>query len=48
MEDWDPNEYQGKSRNNVETSYRILLGCIMIGTILLTWGFIYELIKIIF
>ena len=48
MKDWDPNEYQGKLRKNVETSYRILLGCIMIGTILLTWGLIYELIKIIF
>ena len=45
---WDPNDHQGKSRKNVETSYRILLGSIIIGTVLGTWILIYKLIKMIF
>lgn len=45
---WDPNEYQGKSQKNVETTYRILFGTIVIGTVILTWGLIIELLKIIF
>jgi hypothetical protein len=48
MKKWDPNDFQGKSEKNYETSYRILFGCIVIGTIILTWGLIYELFEIIF
>jgi len=48
MKKWDPNDFQGKSEKNYEKSYRILFGCIVIGTIILTWGLIYELLKIIF
>lgn len=45
---WDPNDFQGKSEKNYQTSYRILAGCIIVSTIMLTWGLILNLIKIIF
>ena len=47
-QDWNPDDHQGKSQKNVETSYRILLACILIGAVIFTWGFIYKLIEIIF
>jgi hypothetical protein len=47
-ENWNPNDHQGKSRFSLETSYRILFVCIMIASIVCTWGLIIELIKIIF
>lgn len=46
--EWNPDDFQGKSERNYETSYRILAGCIIIFTIVLTWGLVYELIKMIF
>lgn len=46
--DWDPNDFQGKSKISVETSYRILAGCIVIGILVVTWGLIISLIKMIF
>jgi len=45
---WDPKDFQGKSEKNYQTSYRILAGCIVIGILVLTWGLIIELIKMIF
>jgi hypothetical protein len=27
MEDWDPNDWQGRSRDNVEFSYKITAFC---------------------
>jgi hypothetical protein len=47
-QDWGPNDFQGKSEKNYQTSYRILAGCIVIGILVLTWGLIIELIKMIF
>ena len=47
-QNWDPNDFQGKSEKNYQTSYRILAGCIVIGILVLTWGLIIELIKMIF
>ena len=47
-QDWDPNDFQGKSEKNYQTSYRILAGCIVVGILVLTWVLIIELIKIIF
>ena len=46
--EWDPNDFQGKSERNYQTSYRILAGCVIIFTLMLTWGLVYELIKMIF
>ena len=48
MKNWDPNKFQGKSRLNVETSYRIIAACLIIGILIITWGFFIELIKLIF
>lgn len=45
---WDPNDFQGKSKVSLETSYRIVAGCIVITTIVTTWRLVWELIKIIF
>lgn len=45
---WDPNDFQGKSEKNYQTSYRILAGCIVVGILVVTWGLIIELIKMIF
>ena len=47
MKKWDPNDFQGKSEKNYETSYRILAGCVIILTLMLTWSLVYELIKMI-
>jgi len=46
--DWDRNNHKGKLRKNIETSYRILFGFIVIGCLVLTWGLVYKLIKMIF
>ena len=46
--EWNKNHFQGKSKNSVETSYRVIAVCLIIGTIILTWGLVYKLIEIIF
>ena len=48
IKEWDPNDFQGKSERNYQTSYRILAGCIVVGILVVTWGLVYELIKMIF
>jgi len=45
---WNSDDFQGKSEKNYRTSFRILAGCIVIGILVLTWGLVIELIKIIF
>jgi len=44
----DPNDFQGKSRRQVETSYRILAFCIVAICLVFTWGLVYKIIKMIF
>jgi hypothetical protein len=45
---WNPNDFQGKSKISVETSYRIVAFCLVIVTIVTTWVLVYEIIKMIF
>jgi hypothetical protein len=45
---WNRNEFQGKSENSLQTSYRIIFACIIIITLVMTWGLVYELLKMIF
>jgi len=45
---WDRNDYQGRSRKNVETGYKLLmLSTLSAWLVFLGWG-IYEFIKFIF
>ena len=44
----DPKDFQGKTEKSYQTSYRILAGCIIVFTLMLTWGLILNLIKVIF
>jgi hypothetical protein len=46
--EWDPNESQGKRKDQVQTAYRIVAGCIVISILVTSWVLFYELIKIIF
>jgi predicted nucleic acid-binding Zn ribbon protein len=49
MEDnWNRNDYQGRSRKNVETNYRILFFSVMALWLVLVWWGVYELINYIF
>lgn len=45
---WNPNDFQGKSKISVETSYRIVAACVVIVTLIITWALIIRLIKFIF
>jgi uncharacterized Tic20 family protein len=45
---WDQNDFQGKSEKNYQTSYRILACCIVIGILVVTWGLVISLVKMIF
>jgi hypothetical protein len=47
-DNWDRNDYQGRSRKNVETGYKLLmLSTLSAWLVFLGWG-IYEFIKFIF
>ena len=45
---WNRNDFQGKSEKSIIISYRIIFACIIIVTLVTTWGLVYELLKNIF
>jgi hypothetical protein len=48
MKEWNPNDFQGRSRDKVERYYRVLAIIIVLGCLLTTWFVIYNLIDYIF
>jgi len=47
-ENWDLNDFQGKSEKNYQTTYIIIALCIALGVLVVTWVMVYKLIKMIF
>jgi len=48
MEKWNPNDFQGRSRDQVERNYRILAIILVLGWLFGTGFVLYKIIDYIF
>ena len=48
MKEWNPNDYQGRSRDHIERNYRVFALFLVLGLLTATGIVLYKIIDYIF